>query len=363
MVGILKKRRRINPFRSSNEADIWVLESGTGKAYISGGPMGGRLKQGETPYIEDVPGDMMSLLKEGDVVLATPDGRLNIIYDSESQHNCIFATNRCNLKCLMCPQPPSSEADTHISNQIESIRLIARHKPEHLGITGGEPTLLGTGLIELIAACKKHLNGTALTILTNGKNFKNFAYVKDIAEIRHPNLQFAIPIYSDDYSIHDRIVGIPGSFFDTVKGLHNLALFGLGIEIRTVVLPQNASRLKALAEFIYRNLTFVRHVAFMGIEVTGIARRNADILWQDPSEYVNDLVKTFQYMKRVDMPASIYNFQLCILPETLWPFCRKSISDWKNGYVDECKGCSKKNDCGGFFTTSGEYKSNNIHMI
>jgi hypothetical protein len=63
------------------------------------------------------------------------------------------------------------------------------------------------------------------------------------------------------------------------------------------------------------------------------------------------------------MVASIYNFQLCILPEKLWPFCRKSISDWKNGYMEECVECVRKNECGGFFTTSGEYKSKNIHKF
>ncbi len=47
---------------------------------------------------------------------------------------------------------------------------MARHKPEYLAITGGEPTLLGSGLLELICACKKHIPKTALAILTNGKN-------------------------------------------------------------------------------------------------------------------------------------------------------------------------------------------------
>jgi len=72
-----------------------------------------------------------------------------------------------------------------------------------------------------------------LIILTNGRKFNDFSFVKEIATLQHPDLQFAIPIYSDDYSTHDKIVGIEEVFFDTVKGLHNLALFGQRIEIRT----------------------------------------------------------------------------------------------------------------------------------
>jgi His-Xaa-Ser system radical SAM maturase HxsC len=368
IVGLLQKKRNLNPFIKPGDTAVFVLIDGgnrlsSNKMYISNGPISFSIKKRKLPYIENVPIETLSLLKEGDVVLITPDGQLSIIYDSESRHNCIFTTNRCNLKCIMCPQSPSSEADPLIENQITAIRLMARHKPERIAITGGEPTLLGSGLLELIDACKKYVPKTALTILTNGKKFKKFSFVKKIAEIQHSDLQFAIPLYSDDYSTHDKIVGIAGSFFDTLKGLHNLALFGQRIEIRTVVLPQNASRLQNLAEFIYRNLTFVSHIAFMGIEVTGVARQNADVLWQDPASYAIDLEKAFRYLKRVDMAGSIYNFQLCIMPEELWPFCRKSISDWKNGYLEECSECSRKSDCGGFFTTSGEYKSQKIHAL
>jgi His-Xaa-Ser system radical SAM maturase HxsC len=361
VVGLLQKKKSL--LRRSDESNVFILKKADKGAYISNGPMSEDIKKKNLPYIENIPLQKISLLKEGDIVLATPEGQLNIIYDSASRHNCIFATNRCNLKCIMCPQPPSSEPDPLIDTQIAAIKLMALHKPEYLAITGGEPTLLGSGLLELIAACKKYIPTTGLVILTNGKNLKKFSFVKEIVELQHPNIQFAVPLYSDDYSIHDKIVGIEGSFFDTIKGLHNLALFGQRIEIRTVVLPQNASRLVNLAEFIYKNLTFVGHIAFMGIEITGMARKNSDILWQDPVIYADDLEKAFRYLQRVDMIASIYNFQLCILPEKLWPFCRKSISDWKNGYVEECSKCAKISDCGGFFTTSGEYRSKQIKSI
>ncbi len=361
IVGLLQKKKDL--FKRSADSGVFVLTKAEKEVYISDGPISEKLKKKDIPYIENIPVAQMQHLKEGDVVLAMPEGQLNIMYDAASNHNAIFATNRCNLRCIMCPQPPSSEPDPLIETQIAAIRLMAHHKPEYIAITGGEPTLLGAGLLELIAACKKYLPKTGLAILSNGRNFKKFSFVKDIVELGHPNIQFAVPLYSDDYSVHDQIVGIEGSYFDTIKGLHNLALFGQYIEIRTVVLPQNSDRLVNLAEFIYKNLTFVSHIAFMGIEMTGLARENSDILWLDPITYANDLEKALRYLQRVDMIASIYNFQLCILPERLWVFCRKSISDWKNGYIDECTTCTKKTGCGGFFTTSGDFRSRAIRSI
>jgi hypothetical protein len=35
----------------------------------------------------------------------------------------------------------------------------------------------------------------------------------------------------------------------------------------------------------------------------------------------------------------------------VYPAYVKSISDWKNEYANECGPCTKKNDCGGFFSS------------
>jgi SAM-dependent methyltransferase len=51
------------------------------------------------------------------------------------------------------------------------------------------------------------------------------------------------------------------------------------------------------------------------------------------------------------MPVSIYNHQLSVLDRRLWPFARKSISDWKNEYMPECQGRREKQNCGGFFAS------------
>jgi len=51
------------------------------------------------------------------------------------------------------------------------------------------------------------------------------------------------------------------------------------------------------------------------------------------------------------MTVSIYNLQLCLLPKSLWSFARRSISDYKNEYVEVCEGCSVRDHCAGMFTS------------
>lgn len=60
--------------------------------------------KGEYPIIYDV--DKEFILNDGDVVFAAEDGTLSILYEINSRHNSLMATERCNHRCIMCPQPP-----------------------------------------------------------------------------------------------------------------------------------------------------------------------------------------------------------------------------------------------------------------
>ena len=76
------------------------------------------------------------------------------------------------------------------------------------------------------------------------------------------------------------------AFDETINGILNLKRFNnIKIEIRFVITAINYERLEAFAEFIYRNLLFVDHVAFMGLEITGFTRANLKELWIDPYFY------------------------------------------------------------------------------
>jgi His-Xaa-Ser system radical SAM maturase HxsC len=160
-----------------------------------------------------------------------------------------------------------------------------------------------------------------------------------------------IPLYSDlDYE-HDFVVQSRGAFEDTILGLHNLGLHEVPIELRVVIHRETHTRLLELAEFIYRNLTFVSQVAFMGLEITGFTIPNLESLWIDPCEYSGNLRRAVCYLSDRGINTFIFNHQLCTTPRDLWPFCRKSISDWKNEYLPVCAECSVRDQCGGLFAS------------
>jgi len=181
--------------------------------------------------------------------------------------------------------------------------------------------------------------------------------------MRHPNLSLGIPLYSDDSTSHDFIVQAKGAFDQTVLGLQQLARFGVRVEIRIVLHALTIPRLVNLAEYIYRNCAFAEHVALMGLENIGYAPRNMKSLWIDPVDYQNELQSAVEFLSLRGMKVSIYNHQLCVLHKSLWKFSRKSISDWKNIYLDKCEGCTVRENCGGFFQWANKLHSTHIHPI
>ena len=93
----------------------------------------------------------------------------------------------------------------------------------------------------------------------------------------------------------------------------------------------------------------------MGLEMMGFTRANLDTLWVDPFEYKHILSDAVEILAQYNLNISVYNHQLCLVNKDIQPYYRKSISDWKNEYAEECNGCTKQNECGGFFSSGIKY--------
>ncbi|MDW3687608.1 His-Xaa-Ser system radical SAM maturase HxsC [Cupriavidus sp. CV2] len=296
-------------------------------------------------------GDEFRYLDEGDVIGLTSDGRVRALFRANSDHNSLLLTEQCNNYCLMCSQPPKRVDDSWLLQEaMDAIRLIPR-ETRSLGITGGEPTLFGDGFIGLLRHIKSWLPHTSLHILSNGRTFADVAFAEKYAAVQHPDMMVGIPVYSDDPARHDYVVQAKGAFDETIRGILNLKRLNQKVEIRVVLHKQTCQGLPALAEFVARNLLFVDHVALMALEMTGFTRANLDSLWIDPVDYKAELSKAVKILTSYGLKTSVYNHPLCLVNPDVEPCYVKSISDWKNEYAPECAPCTRKLDCGGFFSS------------
>lgn len=302
------------------------------------------------------PGDVIRIRRDG--------GQASVLFRRGANANALFATERCNSFCLMCSQPPQDIDDAwRVDEMVALVPLIDRDEAV-LGITGGEPTLLGDGLWRVIAACRERLPATGLHILSNGRRFADPGFTAAMAAIAHPAITWAVPVYADLPELHDHVVQACSAFDETLRGLYELARWRARIEIRVVLHRLTVPRLGQLARFLYRTLPFAAHVAFMGLEPMGFAKVNAADLAIDPLDYIDNLADACFHLANRGMAVSIYNLPLCVLPDGLRAFARRSISDWKNVYAPECGACALRQGCAGFFASAGPaWRSRGIRPV
>ena len=327
-----------------------------------GGSM--RLDASGSPGLEVTVTRELEYLRAGDILRLSPArGQLRVLYRRHSPHNFLFFTERCNSRCLMCSQPPREIDDSYLVEDI--LRAIPHMSPDTraLGITGGEPTLLGQRLVDVLASAKRHLPNTAIHVLSNGRLLSDLALAQKIGAVGHPDLMIGVPLYADTADVHDFVVQSRGAYGETLLGLMNLARAGVRIELRMVIHRETLARLVPFARFVVRNLPFVDQVVFMGLEITGFAKTNLEALWVDPADYQDQLEEAVHLIDDAGMRGSIYNHQLCVLRSSLHRFAVRSISDWKNIYLDECRNCSMRDTCGGLFASGTIRHSAHIHAI
>ena len=279
-------------------------------------------------------------------------------WDIYSNDNTLFVTSQCNNHCLMCAQPPLKRDDVEFHFR-RSLKLL-EHAPVELptiGISGGEPTLLGDRLFELLKQIRETLPETTIQLLSNGRAFADPIYTEKLNNVGLDRLLISIPLHSDFCGDHDEITQVKGSWSETMHGLYQLACFKAEIELRIVIQKKNWRRLPKVAEFIYRNLPFVGSVVFMGLAI-----QHEVEVWIDPAEYQQELERAVSILNAYDIPVAIFNLPHCLLPPGLYPYACQSISDWKVFFPETCDSCCRRQECCGLFSTSRKH-SEKLHLL
>ena len=280
-----------------------------------------------------------------------------------SNDNVLFVTSACSNRCIMCCQPPKYCDDSEqLFQKNLSVIASAEVDTDYVCITGGEPTLIGDKLFIYMHNIWEHMPDAEIHLLTNGRKYAEVEYLTAFFKNVKGNMVLGIPLHSDNPIDHDYIASAKGSFYETMKGLHNLGLLGFNIELRVILLQHNYQRLPKIAEYISLNLPFVSQVSFMGLEITGYAEKRFQEVWIDPMFCTTELTRAVACLEQSRIQVRLFNIPLCLLPQQLWNYSCRSISNWKQTYLAVCEKCKIKEKCCGMFSTSRRY-SGFVHPI
>ncbi|MGC8874570.1 MAG: radical SAM protein [Chloroflexia bacterium] len=115
----------------------------------------------------------------------------------------------------------------------------------HVVFTGGEPTLR-EDLVELIRHGESL--GMVTGLLSDGRRLKDRGYLDRLLFAGLDHLQ--ITLASHDPALHDRLIGRPGAWEETMAGLRNALAADLYVVVRCIVTPENAGRAAETVAFL-----------------------------------------------------------------------------------------------------------------
>ena len=80
--------------------------------------------------------------------------RIRVLWRHRAPQNSILLTERCDHYCLMCSQPPKSATTTAARRGLRADPRCCPARRAEIGFTGGEPTLYGERLLDLLRLCR-----------------------------------------------------------------------------------------------------------------------------------------------------------------------------------------------------------------
>ena len=298
--------------------------------------------------------DSLKSFRRGDVVELMENGQLKILHDASQCSGCLYITNKCNSNCIMCPDsvkvrqlPMQQDFDF-----LKQYLLLLPTDLPFLDITGGEPTLLKGRLSDIIQLAVTHFEFVHIMMLTNGRAFADRTYAQTFEQFNRENMTIEIPIHGSEAKLHNRIAGSVGSFSQTEAGIKNLLSHRLNLSIRVVVSKLNYRDLEQIIHYIGVNFPQIRNLNLMGLEMLGNALHNKGQVWIEFEELKIILQSAASLCFSYGIEPQFYNFPLCMFDERYWSIYRKSISEYKVVYLDDCRNCKLQSYCGGFFAST-----------
>lgn len=167
-------------------------------------------------------------------------------------------TYRCNNNCSHCYNDKSRQVKELPSKSWQKIlEKIAQEGIPHVVFTGGEPTLY-PDLIDL-AEYAENL-GLVAGLNTNGRKLKDVELMASLVRSKLDHIQ--ITIESDQESIHDAMVQVPGAWKETVAGIQNAVKSGIFTMTNTTLLQSNGTE-----ENVRQLINFL---AELGVQTVGL---------------------------------------------------------------------------------------------
>ncbi|MDD3302753.1 MAG: radical SAM protein [Candidatus Gracilibacteria bacterium] len=269
----------------------------------------------------------------------------------------------CNNICSFCVQ--GDKRSKYPPRSLDEIKKILEDEfsagSRGVVFTGGEPTI-HKGLIESVNYAK-NLGYKQIQIQSNGRNFENLEYVKDL--IKAGVTEFGPSIHGFKKETHDKLVGASGAWEQVVKGLINLKNLKQYVIINSVVTKDNYKEIPELASLLVK--LGVNQFQFAFVHILGSADKNKDVVVPKKTDVMPYIKKALDIGKNAGVVCMTEAIPFCLMQGYEWAIAEYNFMPettvvdaeyrtesyayyrWNEGKSkrEDCKKCKKYSVCEG----------------
>jgi len=228
---------------------------------------------------------------------------------------------KCNCKCIMCStglqiQRSLGSTDYHAirpyADVIKDIDKAKQMSARGFAFSGGEPNLR-RDLPDLAAYAKK-IGLSHIEVQSNGRMYVYKEYCKKLIDSGVNN--FVVSFHSHLEDVADRIMGVPGTYKQTIQGIKNLNELGQKVKINIVLMKLNYAHLEDHVRFLLSNFD-IEEFRFTMTMIEGNVINNTDIIakMSDVAPHICRAMDITNEISKGKIGCFVYNMVSCLMPE------------------------------------------------
>jgi MoaA/NifB/PqqE/SkfB family radical SAM enzyme len=245
----------------------------------------------------------------------------------------------------MCTNPDDFKNSPYydLETLLERYKRLDADEPE-ISLTGGEPTLQ-PHFFDFLEFLKKKCAKAKITIVTNGRLLAYPEFARKC--LAFGNMEFHISLHGANERIHDGITMVKGSFKQTLQGIRNILQSRKhpGLELRIIIHKATLPYLADIFKFMAGNFPQAKNIAFIFMEMEGMAGKNIKKIGLKYSSALSALEKIYPLIGNSPVPVRFYHFPLCVLPPKFWPYAWRTLPPQEIFYPGSCEKCYYKKYC------------------
>jgi MoaA/NifB/PqqE/SkfB family radical SAM enzyme len=211
--------------------------------------------------------------------MANPDPSQPSAANAEESHTTkglLRLTMACNERCPFCNVPAEdySPQTPPMSDVLEELQTFIERGDQTLTISGGEPTLLRSRLLQLIVAARE--GGIRFVEVQTNAVLIDAAYADALFEAGMTSAFVSLLSHIPEH--HDELAGLSGAFPRCMAGIDALLDAGIRVALNPVTARLTQDLVGDYVQFVAKRLARVRSISMSAVQPHGRAAANLDLM-------------------------------------------------------------------------------------